>query len=129
MEAGGASRSAFGLPQPADARAIEAVHPADYVALVRRACDALAADRVGELPTGDTIVSHESFSIALAAAGGAIGAASAAQPDAPVLAVVRPPGHHAEPSRGMGFCVFNNVAIAAAWALRERGNVLIADFD
>jgi acetoin utilization deacetylase AcuC-like enzyme len=65
----------------------------------------------------------------MVAAGAAVDAAAAATLEGPALALVRPPGHHAEPTRGMGFCLFNNVAIAAAWALRERGNVLIADFD
>jgi len=108
---------------------IAAVHPERYVSIVKRVCDSLPSDAVGELPTGDTIVSHNSFDIALVAAGGAVEAARAGRFDNPSLAVIRPPGHHAEPSRGMGFCIFNNVAIAAAWALRERGNVLIADFD
>jgi acetoin utilization deacetylase AcuC-like enzyme len=108
---------------------IAAVHPAGYVAAVERACRSLASGQIGELPTGDTIVSNNSFDIALQAAGGAVAAAAAAHAVHPSLAVIRPPGHHAEPSRGMGFCVFNNVAIAAAWALQKRGNVLIADFD
>lgn len=105
------------------------MHPARYVETVERTCEALPQGELGELPTGDTIVSHDSFAIALHAAGGALGAVADARPDEPTLAVIRPPGHHAEPSRGMGFCVFNNVAVAAAWALRERGNVLIVDFD
>ncbi len=129
LEAGGLSRSTFILPKAADVAAIAAVHPEQYVSLVQRVCRSLPSDAIGELPTGDTIVSRESFPIALAAAGGALTAVSQAQAGAPALAVLRPPGHHAEPERGMGFCVFNNIAVAAAWALRERGSVLIADFD
>ncbi|MBW1709782.1 MAG: histone deacetylase [Deltaproteobacteria bacterium] len=47
------------------------------------------------------------------------------------FALVRPPGHHAEASRPMGFCLFNNIAIAAAWALKERGlsRIMIIDWD
>jgi acetoin utilization deacetylase AcuC-like enzyme len=105
------------------------VHPARYVDLVERGCASLGEGEVGELPTGDTLVSHDSFEIALHAAGGAVDAVEAGRADQPSFALIRPPGHHAEPERGMGFCVFNNVAVAAAWALRERGNVLIADFD
>lgn len=97
--------------------------------MVERTCRSLASDETGELPTGDTTVSHESFDVALRAAGGAVDAVAAARTDRPSLAVIRPPGHHAEPTRGMGFCVFNNVAVASSWALRERGNVLIVDFD
>lgn len=129
LEAGGATRSTFLKPKAADAALIGAVHPARYVDLVQRGCESLKDGQVGELPTGDTLVSHESFEIALRAAGGAVDAVAVAQPNQPAFALIRPPGHHAEPERGMGFCVFNNVAVAAAWALRERGNVLIADFD
>jgi acetoin utilization deacetylase AcuC-like enzyme len=129
LEAGGLSRSTFVLPKAADVAAIAAVHPEQYVSLVERVCQSLPPSAIGELPTGDTIVSRESFPIALAAAGGALAAVSEARVGAPALAVIRPPGHHAEPERGMGFCVFNNIAVAAAWALRERGDVLIADFD
>ncbi|MBV8595005.1 MAG: histone deacetylase, partial [Candidatus Eremiobacteraeota bacterium] len=129
LEAGGASRTSFGLPRPANTDEIIAVHPWRYVETVERVCESLDGETVVDLPTGDTVISHDSYAVALEAAGAALAAAAAARIDQPAIAVIRPPGHHAEPARGMGFCVFNNVAIASAWALKERGNVLIVDFD
>ena len=129
LEAGGASQASFVRPQAASHEAIAEVHPRAYVDTVERTCAVLDMHTLTELPTGDTVVSHDSFNVALQAAGGAVSAAEDARADAPTLALIRPPGHHAEPARGMGFCVFNNIAVAAAWAMRERGSVLIADFD
>ncbi len=82
---------------------------------------------------GDTPASPKSFEAALFAAGSLIEltrSVLSGELDSG-FALVRPPGHHAERDRAMGFCLFNNVAIAAAWALREKGlqRVLIADFD
>lgn len=79
----------------------------------------------------DTFTSPESHEIARLAAGAALMAARHARATGePALALVRPPGHHAEPDRAMGFCLYNNIAVAAA-ALRAEGvpRVAIVDID
>jgi acetoin utilization deacetylase AcuC-like enzyme len=129
LAAGGVRRDDFVRPNAAALRDLSAAHSSRYIEIVEAACEATPPGEIAELPTGDTAISHDSYDIALRAAGAAIDAAAAATIADPALALVRPPGHHAEPARGMGFCLFNNVAIAAAWALRERGNVLVVDFD
>jgi acetoin utilization deacetylase AcuC-like enzyme len=131
LEAGGCARGEFVEAQPASLDDIRAAHDAGYVAAVERFCSSIPDDgSVAELPSGDTNVGRSSFEIALLSAGVVADAALAARPGAPAMAVARPPGHHASPNRGMGFCIFNNVAVAAQRlrALRS-GPVLIADFD
>ena len=108
---------------------IARVHRRPYIELVERETSGLAAARY--LSTGDAVVDATSYRVARRAAGGAIVAVEAcvAAKEA-VFALVRPPGHHAEPDRGMGFCLFNNVAIAArAYQASVGGKVLIVDFD
>ena len=85
------------------------------------------------LSTGDTAICPRSLEIARLAAGGVLSALDALM-QAKIrnaFCVVRPPGHHATPDRGMGFCLFNNLAIAARYAQRKHkiGKVLIADWD
>lgn len=88
---------------------------------------------LSDLSTGDTHISQHSFEVALLAAGGVMAAVDAVVQGSVknAFCVVRPPGHHATPSRGMGFCLFNNIAVAArhAQAKHKIGKVLIADFD
>jgi acetoin utilization deacetylase AcuC-like enzyme len=105
-----------------------AVHPARYVTGIRELSEAGG----GALDL-DTVASAGSWEAAQRAAGGAVALVDLLlDGSAPVGAsVLRPPGHHAEPARAMGFCLFNNVAVAARHALSVRGlsRVLVLDWD
>ncbi|HEX3746414.1 MAG TPA: histone deacetylase [Bryobacteraceae bacterium] len=85
------------------------------------------------LSTGDTDIDGRSWEAAVHAAGAALNAVDAVMTGRAgnAFCVVRPPGHHANAGRGMGFCVFNNVALAARYAQRQHGaeRVLIVDWD
>jgi acetoin utilization deacetylase AcuC-like enzyme len=104
-------------------------HTRDYIATVKQDIARGARD----LSTGDTAVSPRSLDVALLAAGGVMNAVDVVVQGKArnAFCAVRPPGHHASAVRGMGFCVFNNIAIAARYAQKKHGvaRVLIADWD
>jgi len=113
---------------PAAAEQLELAHSAAHVRAMR---DLSAAG--GGAVDADTFLGSRSFEAALHAAGGAVEMVRALLAEEASVAYcgVRPSGHHAERDRAMGFCVFNNVAVAAATALAERGlsRVMVLDWD
>jgi acetoin utilization deacetylase AcuC-like enzyme len=109
---------------------LELVHPLKYIEAVKKA---VPADDYAALDGGDTVISPGSWEAALRAVGAVQCAVDEimAGKARNAFCNVRPPGHHAEPSRAMGFCLFNNIAIGAAYAVKKHGaaRAAVVDFD
>ena len=118
-------------PRAATQQELALAHSTAYLALVRSELSGLHG--LAEISTGDTLVSPDSLDVAVKAAGGVLQAVDAVMAGtvATAFCAVRPPGHHATSDRGMGFCIFNNVAVAARYLQQRHGleRVLIADWD
>ncbi len=115
-------------PRPATEAEILRLHTAAYVARIRAESAGTGGEAGEWTPFG-----RGSYEVALLAAGGAITAVDAVLDGAVdnVYALVRPPGHHAEPDRGRGYCIFGNTAVAALHARQARAiaRVAIVDWD
>ncbi|MEO7003035.1 MAG: histone deacetylase [Ktedonobacterales bacterium] len=125
-------------PRAATRDELTTVHTAAYVEKVRRAVEALPAPMPGEHErakkfANEVYISSGSYTAATLAAGAPlIGLDAIAEGRARnAYALTRPPGHHARPDQAMGFCLFNNIAVAARYAQRRHGwrKVLIVDYD
>ena len=113
-------------PRPATRDELESLHPPQYLDALERFC----AQGGGNIDP-DTAAVTESWEAAVLAAGAgpdAVDRLTAGEADAAFLAL-RPPGHHATPTRAMGFCLLNNVAVTAAVLAGRGERVVIVDFD
>ena len=114
---------------PAEPQHVGAVHPRQHIDAIRHVCDV----GYGVMDQGDTPVSDRSYEVAMLAVGAVLRACDAVMTGEVrrAFCAVRPPGHHAEPNRAMGFCLFSNIAIGVRY-LQQRhgvGRLAVVDFD
>jgi acetoin utilization deacetylase AcuC-like enzyme/formylglycine-generating enzyme required for sulfatase activity len=117
-------------PAPAPTEWLTTVHTPEYVERIRKSCEEDAARFADSV---DTPVGMNSYKVALEAVGGVLAAVDAVVEGKirNAFCAIRPPGHHATKNRAMGFCIFNNVAIAARYIQKKHklAKVLIVDWD
>lgn len=115
-------------PYNPSAKWIMEVHSPDYVKSIEEACK-----NGVEMLDADTTISRDSYDVALLAVGGVLAAVDAVIKNTikNAFCAVRPPGHHAEHERAMGFCIFNNIAVASKYIQKKHDlkRVLIVDWD
>ncbi len=113
-------------PEPATEADIQRNHTKAYIDTIKECC--LGGSTY---PDPDTVMGPESWNAALLSAGAGITAAKLVLDGTydNAFSIMRPPGHHAEIDRAMGFCLFNNIAITAKWLQEEKGLERIAIFD
>jgi len=112
--------------EPALFEDLARVHNPSYLSWLEQRC---AATATLDWLDSDTYINHRSFDAALHASGAAITAVERSLQGEHCFAFVRPPGHHAEYDRAMGFCLINNVAVAAKKALNHVDTIAIVDWD
>ncbi|MDA1015224.1 MAG: histone deacetylase [Planctomycetota bacterium] len=128
-QAGLLAKARTATPRAANLEDLRRCHSDDYLKTAQRD----VKSGMDTLSTGDTAVCRDSWSIALQASGAACLAVEQVLEGKAknAFCVMRPPGHHATPTKGMGFCLVNNVAVAARYAQAKHkvGKVLIVDWD
>lgn len=111
---------------------INLAHSKEYIHLVKQESEKIT-ESTAKLSTGDTVISKYSYQVARKSVGAVTEGVDQMMQGKASNAFVfsRPPGHHASKDRGMGFCIFNNVAIAAKYLQKKYGinRILIVDFD
>jgi acetoin utilization deacetylase AcuC-like enzyme len=114
--------------KPADETDVSLVHTPEYIVSLREFCQA-----GGGMLDPDTVLSPESYDVALRATGAVVDAVARVVrgDERRAFCLVRPPGHHAQSAQAMGFCLLNHVAVGARLAIRRHGlaRVLIVDWD
>ena len=112
---------------------LELAHTKEYIELVNRQISQLKNNNTAYLSTGDTPISKDSNLVAKLAVGAGLEAVDQIMSEdiSAAFALVRPPGHHATSSVGMGFCIYNSIAVVARYLQKKYGleRILIVDFD